>query len=295
MERNKLIGLLCCVGLVFIGFAFQGNLLLYFNLAALFIVIGGTAGATLVSFRIKSLINLWQVIKNSRHSRVKEPDEIVEILIDISVKSRIKGLLSLQEDEGETSILFLRRALGFLVDGYKAEEMKEILNTEMAFFKIRREESERILRTIAEICPAFGLIGSIVGLISMISGIGDSSIIMKTIPLALTSTLYGIIFSNFFLLPFAANIRERTNHELLLQKMILAGVMAIKNKTHPRMLEVKLKSFMTPSMRNNKLVSIERIRKMLKIEKVPDTEVSTEEVDSALDTDEAIQESNATT
>ncbi len=295
MERNKLIGLLCCVGLVFIGFAFQGNLLLYFNLAALFIVIGGTAGATLVSFRIKSLINLWQVIKNSRHSRVKEPDEIVEILIDISVKSRIKGLLSLQEDEGETSILFLRRALGFLVDGYKAEEMKEILNTEMAFFKIRREESERILRTIAEICPAFGLIGSIVGLISMISGIGDSSIIMKTIPLALTSTLYGIIFSNFFLLPFAANIRERTNHELLLQKMILAGVMAIKSKTHPRMLEVKLKSFMTPSMRNNKLVSIERIRKMLKIEKVPDTEVSTEEVDSALDTDEAIQESNATT
>ena len=201
MERNKLIGLLCCVGLVFIGFAFQGNLLLYFNLAALFIVIGGTAGATLISFRIKSLRNLWQVIKNSRHSRVKEPDEIVEILIDISVKSRVKGLLSLQEDENETSILFLRRALGFLVDGYPAEEIKEILNTEMAFFKIRREESERVLRIIVEICPAFGLIGSIVGLISMIFGLGDFPIIIKTIPIALTSTLYGIIISNFFYCP----------------------------------------------------------------------------------------------
>ena len=263
MKRKKIIGLLCCGALIFIGIAFQGNLSLFFNLAALCIVIGGTLGATLISFKIQSLINLYQVIKRSYRSPLKEPDEIVEILIDISVKSRVKGFLSLQEEEEETSILFLRRALGFLVDGYPAREIAEILNTEMAFFKIRREESERILRTIAEICPAFGLIGSIVGLIGMIAGIGDTSIIIKTIPIALTSTLYGVIFSNFFLLPFAANIRERTNHELLLQKIILSGILAIESKMHPRMLEVKLKSFLTPSLRNTKLVSIERIRKKL--------------------------------
>lgn len=158
----------------------------------------------------------------------------------------------------------------------------------MAFLKIRREESERILRTIAEICPAFGLIGSIVGLISMISGLGDSDIIIRTIPLALTSTLYGVLISNFFLLPFAANIRERTNHELLLQKMILAGSLAIKSEIHPRMLEVKLKSFITPSLRNNKLVSIERIRKMLKIENEPNKEAPSEEINSAVDNEETL-------
>ncbi len=265
MERKKLIGLICCGVLICIGFAFNGHVSLYFNLAALCIVIGGTLGATLISFKIESLMNLWQVIKRSNRQSIKEPEEIVEIMIDISVKSRVKGLLSLQEDE-ETSILFLRRALGFLVDGYPDKEITEILQTEMAFFKMRREESERILRTIAEICPAFGLIGSIVGLIGMISGIGDSSVIIKTIPIALTSTLYGVIFSNFFLLPFAANIRERTNRELLLQKMILSGILAIKSKMHPRMLEVKLKSFLTPSLRNSKLVSIERIREKLNIE-----------------------------
>ena len=265
MERKKFIGLICCGVLIFVGFAFNGHISLYFNLAALCIVIGGTLGATLISFKIESLMNLWQVIKRSNCQPVKKPEEIVEIMIDISVKSRKKGLLSLQEEE-ETSILFLRRALGFLVDGYPNREMTEILHTEMAFFKVRREESERILRTIAEICPAFGLIGSIVGLIGMIAGIGDTSVIIKTIPIALTSTLYGVIFSNFFLLPFAANIRERTNQELLLQKMILSGILAIKSKMHPRMLEVKLKSFLTPSLRNNKLVSIERIREKLNIE-----------------------------
>ena len=263
MERKKIIGLICCGALILIGIVFQGNISLFFNLAGLCIVIGGTLGATLISFKIQSLLNLYQVLKRSYRSPLKEPDEIVEILIDISVKSRVKGFLSLQEEEEETSILFLRRALGFLVDSYPAREIAEILHTEMAFFKIRREESERILRTIAEICPAFGLIGSIVGLVGMIAGIGDTSIIVKTIPIALTSTLYGVIFSNFFLLPFAANLRERTNHELLLQKMILSGILAIESKMHPRMLEVKLKSFLTPSLRNNKLVSIERIRKKL--------------------------------
>ncbi len=266
MERKQLIGLIFCGVLILAGFLFQGDLSIYFNIAALLIVIGGTAGAALISFKIKSLMNLYQVLKRSYQTPLKEPDEIVEILIDVSVKSRVRGLLSLQEDEEETSILFLRRALGFLVDGYPAKEISEILTTEMTFFKIRRDESERILRTIAEICPSFGLIGSIVGLVGMISGIGDAAVMLKTIPIALTSTLYGIIFSNFFLLPFAANIRERTNHELLLQKMILSGIVAIKSKTHPRILEVKLKSFLTPSLRENKLVSLERIRKKLKLD-----------------------------
>ncbi len=263
MERKKIIGLVCCGILIFAGFAFDGNLKLYFNLAALFIVTGGTIGAALVSFKIESLKNLYRVLKRSCRSPLKKPDEIVEMMIDISVKSRVKGFLSLQEEEEETSILFLRRALGFLVDGYPAKEINDILNTEMSFFKIRRDESERILRSLAEMCPAFGLIGSIVGLIGLISGIGDPSIILKTVPVALVSTLYGILFSNFLLLPFAANLRERTNHELLLQKMILSGILAIESKMHPRMLEVKLKSFLTPSLRNNKLVSIDRIRNKL--------------------------------
>lgn len=259
MERKKILGLLCCVALIGFGFALHGNIGLYFNLAALFIVVGGTLGATLISFRTKRLSILLNILRSSGKP-MKEPDEIVEILIDLSVKSKIRGLLSLQEDEGETSILFLRRALGFVVDGYPAEEIRDILVTEMSFFKARREESERVLRTMAEICPSFGLVGSVVGLIGMLSGVGDTSIILATIPVALTSTLYGVIVANLFLLPFAANVRERTNQELLLQKIILEGALAIQNELNPRILEVKLKSFLTPSSRNVKLVSIERIR-----------------------------------
>ena len=264
MEHRKKIGLICCGVITALGFILQGDLGLYLNFAALCIVVGGTLCATLIGFKMERLIILYRMLKSARNETAREPDEIVEILIDLSLKSKLNGLFSLEEDEGETSILFLRRALGFLVDGYPAKEIREILNTEIYFFKVRREESERILRTIADMCPSFGLVGSVVGLIGMLSGIDDTSIILSTIPIALSSMLYGIIIANLFLLPFAANIAERTQHELLLQKMILEGVIAIENKSNPRFLENRLKSFLTPSSRNVKLVSIDRIREKLR-------------------------------
>ena len=121
-------------------------------------------------------------------------------------------------------------------------------------------ESERILRAIAEMSPSFGLVGSVVGLIGMLVGVGDTSVILATVPIALTSTLYGVVLSNFFFLPFAANIRERTDRELLLQKIITDGLIAIGSDLHPRILETKLKSFLTPSSRTGKLVSYKRIQ-----------------------------------
>ncbi len=264
--RNKnLIGLVLCVLVFLAGFAMNGNVSLYFNVASLLIVLGGTMGAVFLSYPVDRLRIVAKVLRASYLSEPKSPEEIVGILVDLSVKSRFRGLLSLQEDEEETTILFLRRALGFLVDGYRGQQMRDILNTEMFFFKMRREDSERVLRTIGDLFPSFGLIGSIVGLIGMLAGVGDTSVILATVPVALTSTLYGVIFANFFFIPFAANLRERTDQELLLQKIITEGIMAIESEVDPRVLERKLKSFLTPSSRQGRLVSLERIQERFKI------------------------------
>ena len=260
LRNTNLIGLALCVLVFALGFALLGNVSLYFNFAGLAIVLGGTMGAVLLSYRVERLRIVGKVLRSSYLRAPKSPEEIVEILVDLSVKRRFQGLLSLQEDEEETTILFLRRALGFLVDGYKGQQMRDILNTEMYFFKMRREDSERVLRTIGDLFPSFGLVGSIVGLIGMLAGVGDTSVILATVPVALTSTLYGVIFANFFFIPFAANLRERTDHELLLQKIITDGIMAIESEVDPRVLERKLKSFLTPSSREGRLVSLERIR-----------------------------------
>lgn len=265
MAHKNILGLIVAVVLFSAGFAIHGNLGLYFNFSGLLVVIGGTFGATLISYRLERLLILYKVLKTTFGSRPKKASELVEILVDLSVKSKFKGILSLQEDEEETTILFLRRALGFLVDGYSAEQIREILRTEMYFFKMRREESIQVLRTMADLFPAFGLVGSVVGLIGMLAGVSDTSVILSTVAIALTSTLYGIVFANFFCLPFASNLHERTNKELLLQKIIKEGVIAIEREEDPRVLERKLKSFLTPSSRKGKLVSLKKIQEKFNI------------------------------
>ncbi len=267
MKKKNIYGLILCSALFILGFLINGNLSLYFNISGILIVMSGTIAASLLSFRFDQLQIVYKVVRSSFKNPTITEKEIIRILIDLSVKSRIEGILSLQEEENETSILFLRRALGCLVDGYMVEQIREILNTEMYFFRLRREDSERVLRTIADFFPAFGIIGSVVGLITMLGGIGDTSVILKAVPIALTSTLYGLVFANFFFLPFAANLKERTDRELLLQKIISEGVIAINSELNPVILKTKLESFLTPSARDVEFVSYEKIRERFNIEK----------------------------
>lgn len=265
MLAMNICGLILCLLVTTVGFYIAGNYSMYFNLSGFLIVIGGTLGCALVSYRLERLAVVFKVIVGSYRHQPKEPREIVETLIDLAVKSHMRGILSLQEDENEASTLFLRGALGHLVDGRQAHEIQDILNSEMYFFKLRRDDCERIIRTIANYFPPFGLIGSIVGLVAMMGGIDDMAVILASVPIALTATLYGLVFSNFFFLPFAANLAERTNQELLLQRMIVEGVLAIQSETSPHLLESKLKSFLTPSSRHGQLVSLARIQQKFKI------------------------------
>ncbi|PIE58632.1 MAG: flagellar motor protein MotA [Desulfobulbus propionicus] len=259
MKRLNLLGLLLCLAVFITGFILNGHVSLYLNISGLLIVVGGTLTAAIVSFRLHRLKIVVRVVRASfAHRRISET-EIVDILINLAVKSRAEGILSLQDDENETSILFLRRGLGCLVDNYEPHQIRDILSTEMYFFTMRREDSERVLRTMADYLPAFGIIGSVVGLISMLGGIGDTSVILRTVPVALTSTLYGLILANFFFIPFASALRERTNHELLLQKIILEGIVAIASELNPTLLKTKLLSFLTPSARKGDLVPLAKI------------------------------------
>ena len=265
MKGKNVAGLFLCILIMVVGFGIAGNYGMYFNISGLLIVVGGTFGCVLISYRAERLAVVYKVIVGSYRHPTKEPREIVEILIDLAVKSHVRGILSLQEDENETSLLFLRNALGLVVDGRRADEIREILNSEMYFFKMRRDDSERIVRTIANYFPPFGLIGSIVGLVALMSGIDDPKVILASVPIALTATLYGLIFSNFLFLPFAANLAERTSQELLLQRMIMEGVLAIQCEMNPRLLETRLKSFLTPSSRSGRLVSLARIQQKFNI------------------------------
>ncbi|MBU1196543.1 MAG: MotA/TolQ/ExbB proton channel family protein [Proteobacteria bacterium] len=266
--RKNIIGLMICIVLFFSGFFIHGNSGLYINLSGFLIVIGGTLGATFLSYNMKRIEILFKVLKTSYGKQTRRPVEVVQMLVDLSIRRRIKGVLSLQEDEDKTDVAFLKQAIGLLVDGCSKEQIKDSLSAEMYFFRMRRDETRRLLQTMADVAPSFGLVGSVVGLIGMLSGAGNSAVVMATIPIALTSTLYGIVLANFIFLPFAATIRERTVKELFLQKLISDGILAIYDELHPRMLERKLKAFLTPSEREGLVVSFESIQEKIELAEI---------------------------
>jgi len=221
----------------------------FFNLIALLIVLSGTVGATFMSYPFDDLRAALQVAVNAYRTRPPTGEEIVETFLEVSVKSHDEGFLSIQEAERQTTVTFLKDVLGMIVDGFTEKEIHDILSTEMHFFRQRRQRHERVFRHMARLAPSFGVAGSVVGLIAMLVGLGDTGVILKTIPLALTSTLYGILLGSFLLTPVAENIHFKTQRELLLQKLVLDGVAAIMQERNADKLQKKLESFLTPAQR----------------------------------------------
>ncbi len=269
--KKNIIGLFICVILFLSGFFIHGNTGLYINISGFLIVIGGTLGATFLSYNMKRIEILFKVLKTSYGRQTRSPGDVVQMLVDLSIKRRVKGILALQTDEDETPVVFMKQAIGLLVDGCPRDQIRDSLSAEMYFFRMRRDETRRLLQTMADVAPSFGLVGSVVGLIGMLSGVGDSAVVMATVPIALTSTLYGIVLANFIFLPFAATIRERTIKELFLQKIITDGVLAIYDELHPRMLERKLKSFLTPSERHGLVVSFDSIPEKIELQELQES------------------------
>ena len=260
MTRINILVVVICIAIFTSSFLLGDNSSLFLNSFALIVVTSGTLGALFLSYSARDIWSSLHVAHNAYTTATPTADEIVDTLMDLSVRSRRKGVLALEDLEEQTSISFLKRALGMLVDNYKAEEIRDILYTEMYYFKQRRTQHERLFRHAARLAPAFGVAGSVIGLIAMLSGIGDPQVILKTIPIALTSTLYGIVLGNFILTPIAENIHSKTTQELMLQKLVNDGVLAINGEQNTLRLATKLESFLTPAARPKNQDSFDEIR-----------------------------------
>ena len=261
MNRYNVAGFLLCMIVFFISFFLGGNIHLYFNVPALLAVASGTIAAALLSYPFARLKSAFIVAKNAYFASLPSADQIIQILLDLSVRSKYQGVTSFDKIDHLSIISFLKGALGLLVDGYSAVEIKDILSAEVYFYKERRTLNERVFRTLARFAPAFGLIGSIIGLAGMLTGMGDSGVILKTIPIALMATLYGILLANLVFMPIAENIHAKTQEELLLQKLIIHGVLAIKIEQNSHKLESKLTAFLTPASRSASKKSFADIKK----------------------------------
>jgi len=257
---HSIAGIAICTLLLLGATLIPEGRMLMFNLIGLIVVVAGTLGATFISYPKSSIAIALKVALNSYRTSVPSEKEIVDSLLDLSIKSKLDGLLALEKAGERASVMFLGRALSMLVDGFKVEELRDALYTEIHFFQHRRAYHERVFRNMALLAPAFGVAGGVVGLVGMLAGIGDTGVILKTIPVALTSTLYGIILAYFVFIPIAENIHARTQEELLIHKLITEGVLLIAQEYNTVRLQARLQSFLTPHVRNVQHRSFKEIR-----------------------------------
>lgn len=261
MTRINLVGAALCAFVLIGAFLIGDGAHHYLNATGIVIVVAGTVGATLLSFPAALLRSAFRVVWNVYRVEPVTAASIVEALMELAQLSRHDGLLSLQRFEDRTEVSFLKTALEMLVDGYDEREIRDLLQTESTFFARRREEHERVFRHMAQLAPAFGVAGSVVGLIGTLAGLGETSVILETIPLALTSTLYGVLLGNFVFHPIAESLHSKTAQELFLQQLIVEGVVAVHQERNPSRLERKLLSFLTPAARPRNQQSFDEIRR----------------------------------
>ncbi len=258
--NHSVMGIVICTLLLIGSMLIGDGRTLMFNLEGLVVVIAGTLGAVFISYPFQVLRVATRVAINSYKTKVPSAKEIVDSLLHLSLLSKIDGLLALEQGEDRASVLFLKRALSMLVDGFSVDELRDALYTEIHFFQQRRSLQERVFRHMAILAPAFGVAGGVIGLVGMLAGIGDTGVILRTIPVALTSTLYGILVAYFICIPIAENIHARTQEELLIHKLIAEGVTLIGQEYNTMRLQTRLQSFITPHERDIQNMSIKEIR-----------------------------------
>jgi chemotaxis protein MotA len=213
------------------------------DLKSVFIVFGGVICATLASFPMKRITNLFKAIKNAFKKDDADISEDVEMLISMANTARREGILALEGSAEEITEPFLKKGIMMIVDGSDPELIKGIMETDLGFVKERHAENRAILDAAAAYSPAFGMIGTLIGLINMLKNLSDVSSLGPSMAVALVTTFYGTMLANLVFGPLSKKLKAVGNREYLRKEMILEGLLSIQDGENPRIIREKLNAF----------------------------------------------------
>jgi chemotaxis protein MotA len=249
VDVATIIGLAAAFGLVGWSIQVGGNLGGFVNLPAAAIVLGGTFGSLLVHFPMSRLIGLFGILRKTLVFAQPKPDEVINKMVKYAERARREGMLALEDDSETETDEFLRKGLRLAVDGTDPQLLEKIMLTDVHQIENRHFEGAKILAAGGSFAPAFGMIGTLIGLVNMLSTLSDPAQIGAGMATALVTTFYGAVLANTLFLPLAGKLETRSREEILNKEMVIDGIMAIQSGDSPRIVEEKLKSFLPPVLR----------------------------------------------
>ena len=249
MDIATLIGLVAGIGLVSIAIIMGGQPQIFVNPPSMLIVLGGTLAATLINYPLRDVLSTFNTFKNALVHKENDAEPIIQKIVSFATIARREGILALESHAQDAGDEFLQKSVQLAIDGTPPELIKDILTTELAFLEDRHAVGQSILLAMGASAPAFGMIGTLIGLVNMLATLDDPSQIGGAMAIALLTTLYGALLANVVCLPAAGKLKVRTASELLLKEVIIEGILSIQSGDNPRVVEQKLKAFVAPTVR----------------------------------------------
>ena len=251
MDIASIIGLLLGGSLLAIAIAIApgSSFTAFFDPPSMMVVVGGSICAVLICFPLKSFLSLFSVVKNIFFNKQESYTELIQLIVSLAETARRDGLLALESRLEEITNSFVILGIQMAVDGTRPEVIEDVLRTEMDAVATRHKNGKEVVAQMGRFAPAFGMIGTLMGLIIMLGNMDDPSKIGSGMAVALITTLYGAVMSNLFFLPFAEKLGFINAHEMSVMEIVVRGIMGIQSGDNPRVIEQKLNTFVPPKLR----------------------------------------------
>lgn len=245
MDISSIVGVISGIGFVLGTILLNSSLMTFVNIPSIFIVIGGTLAAGMISYPFQDFISVFKTSTKIFFFSIEDPEDIIANLLELSNKARKGGLLSIENDIHATNNPYLAQALQMTVDGIKTSDIAVIMKKQMDLVKKKLDIGADVLDKMGTYAPAFGMIGTLIGLVQMLASLSDPTTIGPRMAVALITTFYGAVAANLFLIPMAKKLKSRNEEEIVNMHIVFEGIVSIREGEHPKLMEDKLNIYLS--------------------------------------------------
>jgi chemotaxis protein MotA len=250
LDKSTIIGLVGGFTLVICAILFQGEIGLFLSLSAVTIVGGGVICSSFINFSIDDVKNTFSLLIETLSAPDNDLRTDIELMNMFARKARREGLLRLEDDIRHVDSIFLKNGLQLAVDGTEKETLVTIMQDQLESSRRNLNKSVSVLGGMAEYSPAFGMIGTVIGLILMLQNIQDPESLGAGLAVALLTTLYGTVFANMIFNPLAGKLDHLGDKQIIRNRMFMSAIISIVDEENPRLMENKMLNFVSPEQRS---------------------------------------------
>lgn len=244
-------GVVFGMGLVLWAIMMDGSLSAFVNWPGLMITVGGSFGAMLINFQMEQVRQVMKITMQVIFDKKQDVSSLSHIFVNLAQKARREGLLALEDELEKIEDPFLRNGLQMVIDGFEPDSIRDIMDTEVYTLVQRHQMGQNLYLTWGSLAPAFGMIGTLIGLVQMLSSLDNPDAIGPGMAVALLTTFYGVLMANLIFNPIAGKLAIRSELEVSCKEAIIDAVLSLQAGVNPRILQEKLKAYLSPQEREN--------------------------------------------